>query len=56
MERTHTWTVRGPDGMPVRYPPILDGTKWDRLQAALDALSLPRGAGRRNSAPLIHIA
>ena len=48
--------VRGPDGLPVKFPPILTSERFDRLQAALDALSLPRGAGRRNAAPLIHIA
>jgi hypothetical protein len=49
--------VRGADGLPVKFPAILDGGRWDRLQAALDALSLPQGAGRRNAAPLlVHVA
>ncbi len=47
--------VRGSDGLPVRYRPILTGDTWDDLQAALDALSRPLGTDRRNAAPLTHI-
>ena len=56
-EMTHDGSVvRGDDGMPVRYEPIITQDKWVRLQAALDAGRNPQRGERRNAAYLLRVA
>jgi site-specific DNA recombinase len=56
-EMTHQGsTVRGPDGKPVKFEPILDAVTWERLQRALDVASSPQRGERSNGSYLLQIA
>ena len=49
-------TVRGADGMPLRFDSIIDDDKWAQLQVALDATSNQLRGNRSNGSYLLRIA
>jgi DNA invertase Pin-like site-specific DNA recombinase len=56
-EMTHKGAVvRGPDGMPLRFDPIIDDDKWTLLQAMLDMTRRPLRGERSNGSYLLRIA
>ncbi len=48
--------VRGADGHPVRFEPLIDAAQWDQLQQALDTASKPQRGERGNGSMLLRIA